>query len=555
MLFKDGLLTTYKKAKQWNIPLVSILFVEACRKNMKLMDPKYYPISNVEKYENPEIYKKSKKFREMQPKFTSKMLTNTAISNNNNGKKTVVDNEDENDDEGDIFQFRKSPIVVPQNKTQIKTKDSIKKILDKPIETTKSININTVKKSLFQQPIQDTNSENDHNSSLPSALSEEIELEPIQCTPNNGLRKSTRYSTSIYATPLQRNAIETPKSHINRRKTIHTPCDNPNSSIAQTPDMSIVNTTKLLSAKKNDSEKMRRRTIFTPNLMEETLPQSTVATQSQTISTPHPMDLSFPPESPNPHNEIQKHNRRRTTLYTPNALIVQENRNFIVKSQLLNDESPTPTLLVPKSVPSNKHRRRTVFDLSTSTHTPDLFGLNTPAEPESSQTDLSKSISNISDFKPDSDDSQYHKNQNTKSSNPASPAVKKRYLFNPNSMTDYSIDIQKMLSNSAKKSNDRIKTVVPKSIEKRQKTFESPISVSSSHVPKIKQPHFSRRSTLDFTMSANKLSQKTPTKFATPTASSQFSIGTQYEKSKSYMAITNMHQEQVEIIKEVSNNS
>ncbi|XP_017463558.1 PREDICTED: uncharacterized protein LOC108356973, partial [Rhagoletis zephyria] len=31
VIFKDGLLSTYKKAKNWNIPVVSILWVEACK--------------------------------------------------------------------------------------------------------------------------------------------------------------------------------------------------------------------------------------------------------------------------------------------------------------------------------------------------------------------------------------------------------------------------------------------------------------------------------------------------------------------------------------------
>lgn len=60
VVFKDGLQSTYNKAKSWNIPIVSILWIEACKKHLILMDPKAYPIANIEKYENPDLYEKTK---------------------------------------------------------------------------------------------------------------------------------------------------------------------------------------------------------------------------------------------------------------------------------------------------------------------------------------------------------------------------------------------------------------------------------------------------------------------------------------------------------------
>lgn len=60
MIFKDGLLSTYKKAKNWGIPIVSILWIEACKKECRICDPSDYPISNLDRYENPELYTKIK---------------------------------------------------------------------------------------------------------------------------------------------------------------------------------------------------------------------------------------------------------------------------------------------------------------------------------------------------------------------------------------------------------------------------------------------------------------------------------------------------------------
>lgn len=60
VVFKDGLQSTYNKAKSWNIPIVSILWIEACKKHLILMNPNEYPIPNLEKYENPDLYEKTK---------------------------------------------------------------------------------------------------------------------------------------------------------------------------------------------------------------------------------------------------------------------------------------------------------------------------------------------------------------------------------------------------------------------------------------------------------------------------------------------------------------
>lgn len=58
VIFKDGLLSTYQKAKKMNVPVVSILWIEACKRHLCLMNPDSYPISNAERYENPELFKK-----------------------------------------------------------------------------------------------------------------------------------------------------------------------------------------------------------------------------------------------------------------------------------------------------------------------------------------------------------------------------------------------------------------------------------------------------------------------------------------------------------------
>lgn len=74
LIFKDGLLSTYNKAKRMNIPIVSLLWIDACKKNRRLVDPQRFPISNKHRYENPELYKKIRRPKSMQPELSDILL-------------------------------------------------------------------------------------------------------------------------------------------------------------------------------------------------------------------------------------------------------------------------------------------------------------------------------------------------------------------------------------------------------------------------------------------------------------------------------------------------
>ncbi|XP_052870700.1 uncharacterized protein LOC128276268 [Anopheles cruzii] len=67
VIFKDGLLSTFQKAKKMNIPVVSILWIEACTRHTCLMNPSEFKISNLERYENPELFKRIRRQKSMQP--------------------------------------------------------------------------------------------------------------------------------------------------------------------------------------------------------------------------------------------------------------------------------------------------------------------------------------------------------------------------------------------------------------------------------------------------------------------------------------------------------
>lgn len=80
VVFKDGLNSTYTKAKKMEIPVVSVLWIEACRKLLILADPNKYPISNLERYENPELFKRVKRPKVMTPKLNMTQVSRFSLS-------------------------------------------------------------------------------------------------------------------------------------------------------------------------------------------------------------------------------------------------------------------------------------------------------------------------------------------------------------------------------------------------------------------------------------------------------------------------------------------
>lgn len=60
VVFRDGLQSTYDKAKKLNIPVVSVLWLEACKKQMQIVNPKNFDIFNAHRYDYPEQYPKIK---------------------------------------------------------------------------------------------------------------------------------------------------------------------------------------------------------------------------------------------------------------------------------------------------------------------------------------------------------------------------------------------------------------------------------------------------------------------------------------------------------------
>jgi twin BRCT domain len=70
VIFKDGLLSSYKQAMKLGIPVTTILWIEACISQKRLVDCEKFKISNLDRYERPELYKRIRRQKSMQPDVT-----------------------------------------------------------------------------------------------------------------------------------------------------------------------------------------------------------------------------------------------------------------------------------------------------------------------------------------------------------------------------------------------------------------------------------------------------------------------------------------------------
>lgn len=90
VVFKDGLNSTYNKAKKMGVPIVSVLWIEACRKMLILADTNNYKIYNLERYENPELYKRVRRPKVMTPKLDMSKPSRFAVPSVSEAKLVIT---------------------------------------------------------------------------------------------------------------------------------------------------------------------------------------------------------------------------------------------------------------------------------------------------------------------------------------------------------------------------------------------------------------------------------------------------------------------------------
>lgn len=69
MVFNEGLLSTYKKAVKREVHLVSVSWIEECKKAQTVVSERLYPPFDMAKYESPNLLKRFRKVRSLQPDY------------------------------------------------------------------------------------------------------------------------------------------------------------------------------------------------------------------------------------------------------------------------------------------------------------------------------------------------------------------------------------------------------------------------------------------------------------------------------------------------------
>lgn len=95
VIFKDGLLSTYKQAKKLNIPITTILWIETCKAQRRLVDVTKFQISNLERYENPELFPRMRRQKSMQPEISKQIVLKPKAVTQNPKPPALEDNPNE----------------------------------------------------------------------------------------------------------------------------------------------------------------------------------------------------------------------------------------------------------------------------------------------------------------------------------------------------------------------------------------------------------------------------------------------------------------------------
>ena len=68
VVFKEGSLATYNKAKKLGLFIVSVNWIEACKNAKTLVSESLYPTMNQDKYDSPGLFPRLRKTKSLQPK-------------------------------------------------------------------------------------------------------------------------------------------------------------------------------------------------------------------------------------------------------------------------------------------------------------------------------------------------------------------------------------------------------------------------------------------------------------------------------------------------------
>lgn len=142
VIFKDGLLSTYNQAKKLGIPVTTILWIDTCKYQRRLVDPSKFTISNLDRYEHPELYKRFRRPKSMQPDI-AKVLCGKSLA-----EQCVISQDTPN--VKSIAEFSDEDTIIEENERDDSTsmeltmQDQADNIVNTSILTPKGMNIESL---------------------------------------------------------------------------------------------------------------------------------------------------------------------------------------------------------------------------------------------------------------------------------------------------------------------------------------------------------------------------------------------------------------------------
>ncbi|XP_058464127.1 uncharacterized protein LOC131438265 [Malaya genurostris] len=354
VIFKDGLLSTYQKAKKMNIPVVSILWIEACKRHMCLMNPEDFPISNQERYENPELFKKIRRQKSMQPRAEEVMnsggkkrsaLIPVNANNAAAGSKNVISppgklpvlhrirkddglerilnefqaenqNTPEPQDDFDkllvgpmklLERFRNSPTVI-QTVGDTEVSSSSK---EKEIGSTPEVPRRSVRKSLFDKKVEQQPGSNEKSARRRSSSSSSKEIAPKPTPASMRQRRKTTLFTPRVTSVTEESESPAPSAPASQEKSVRTR-----------------RRTMQISMKENSPLK-KQETICSPKAMELCKTNSVTSNSVQQSSS--------------------LNHRARKTIYQPSTMEQSTDKTEKIANVEVTNKRNTPTNVINNS--------------------------------------------------------------------------------------------------------------------------------------------------------------------------------------------------------------
>ncbi|KAG4073467.1 hypothetical protein HA402_000691 [Bradysia odoriphaga] len=344
VIFSNGTQSTYNKAKQLNIPIVSILWIEACKKQLRLVDPSKFAIHNIAQYENPELYKKVKvkKFfqTENELKIRKKKITPPPIK----FKPIKVPKKAKDNLTGMMNEFQSRQIVNSNGINYFSSDFNVVDLFDdSEVTDGKAKQVNSKRSLVFDDEV---------------TVSPPLRSDKQKTGTNN--KQSTDSDVSLVKSQKSPPVFKTP---LNRRTTVA-----PSASAEQTPN-SLVRVTRRTSMLALSSPSIDHMSVErNRHVMPEEITEITNSNDNRTNNHSVPMDIT-----PNVASSTRIISSRKT-MFSSSAMNLTEvqptvqstrKRNSITPARFKDFEVNTKKYLgknSPENSQSEKsNRRRTVF--------------------------------------------------------------------------------------------------------------------------------------------------------------------------------------------------